>query len=399
MTERYLPNLVNKSKESPECLRVARELFKRWFCIKLEGPFENENETNIARDIFNQPMVDMTIFPDILYMLENFGDLINYIEVDFKDISAADGKEIVQRINDHCSALVSLKLNNCHGNVLDDLTGEFPTISNVFFSSHRSEELSIKPDNKRFRELFPNLFFLHIGNVKTLNEWTYIGGTYEKVPHINLHDELNENDEVHFIEFLQQNPQLMGLSIHFANRRLLSKLNGILADLKFLYIEGLSTVYPNHGLVHIGGLKQFSFTAKSRDEIPDGIDLHDIKELSLDIPFSFNKKWIGFLKNLANTTLNKLRLKTKSLKKIQLLTIAQTLPNLQEVNIEVESNINVNDIEEILKSFENDNLERFTLGAGLTEANAIELGQLLEEWDVNYENKNGKTQIIFDKLI
>lgn len=388
---------MKKSRESQQSLKEARGIFKLLPHIRIEGPFEEE--PNIARNVFNQPSMDIKNFTDITYALEVFGDLINYLEVDFKHISAVEGKEIVKRINDHCSALTSLKLDNCHGNVLDNLNSEFPTISSVSFSSHRTENMTIKADNKKFRELFPNLFFFTIGNVKGLNEWSYIGGTYKKIPFIELKDQLNNDDKDHFIEFLKQNLHLMGVRIHSADNKLLYRIYKAFLNLTFIQIDGLAIDYSNNDPFYIDNLKQFKFISKSRDHVPNGFVLTNVEQLSLEIPFIFNKDWMNFLETKVNRGLKKLHVKTNNLKKVQLLKIATLFKSLQEVHIEVKSRFGVEEIIEFLNSFENNKLARLTLEADLHESDAIELTQLLEEWEAVYTNENSKTIITIEKLI
>lgn len=377
--DHFLPNLVKKVQNNDECYEKARELFKNELSyIRLEGPFNDDYRGSNENSIGFKYMVDINNAFDF------FGDLVTHVDVDFENISVDHGKEIIERINNHCTSLTTLHLQNCHGDMLDYLNGTLPTITSFQFSTHPTQKLSIKPDNKKLHEIIPNVLFLDIGNMKVYDEWMYIGGIHAKATIVGLYEELDEPNESHLIEFLQHNPQVMGLEIHFANRRLLSKLNYRVPNFVYLNLVGISQNYSNYDKIHVNGVTMFKFTSKSEDEIPDKIDLHQINELILENPFNFSNKWIDFLKNQVNPHLNKLRVKTNSLKLEQLLAIVKNLPKLEEVHIDVRSNVAINGIVEFLKN--GNKLKRLRLYSYSSESEAKKLVEMLAgQWNVKYD--------------
>lgn len=377
--------MIPKSRESQECFEKAREIFaEKGKYIVLEGPLDDE--------IFS---IHLKNFTDILYALENFGDLIEFLNVNFEHISGAQGKEIVQRINNHCSSLRYVHLEKCHGNMLDDLNSEFSAVNILHFSSHPTEKLVINV-NKKLHEIFPNISFLHVGNMKTADNWAFIQGKYNLVCILDVIEELDEANEAHLINLLQLNTQVTSLTIHFPTLRLLSKLKDAMTHISFLCLTSLSQDYFNHDAVEIKGLNTFIFKSKSEDEIPTKIDLRQMKGLELRIPFKFSNQWIDFLKTQVNEDLRELKLITNELEKEQLFTISEHLANLEVVTIESESNFTINDIVEFVEK--NKKLQRLDLFAKMDESELVNLGEALgEKWNVQYEKREDNINVRLEK--
>lgn len=349
--------------------------------ITLEGPFDEDSNSSISH---------LKNFVDVKDAFEFFGDLFHSAKVDFKNISAAQGKQIIQYISsiDYSSSFTMLYLLNCHGNMLDDLNTTFSTVTSLHFSTHPTEELSIRPDHKKLHEIFPNVNFLHIGHMNASHEWMYLREIQTDYLIVDVCEDEHEGNEANLAEFLQNNSCIVGLQIHNSSRRFLSKVMVFESIHGFLSLLGLSPNYSNYDVVNIQGIFTFNFKSNSENEIPDGINLHQIKLLRLEVPFNITNKWMEFLKNQVNTQLSMLQVKTESLNIEQLLEIARILPNLEEMHIDVQSHFAVNDIVEFLK--ESNKLKRLVLTSksGISEAN--ELAEKLEgQWTAKNDNLSG----------
>lgn len=346
------------------------------------------NAANATHDM--HPCKLFKNFNEITDVLDNFGDLFTRLIVDFEYIGIPNSIEIVKRINDRCTALKVLHLKNCHGhNILADLNGEFTTVHSLTFSTHPTFAFAIHPDDKTLPELFPNLIYLNLEEVRN-DDWTHFRGNFSGLQTIKVQPansvDFDKVGESNLFKFLQNKTNIIGFGFVSSNVRLLCTVNDILPKLRVLSLEGLSNHYINLycGLINFQDVIRFDFESKSGEDVPEKLGLKHIDQLNLRIPFEFKDEWNDFLREQVNDDLSELALSIASVKTEQFLEIAQNLPNLVRAFIECPSIFGAEDIARFVEK--NEKLQHLKLEILMHESERTKFLELLTaNWSVKYE--------------
>lgn len=342
--------LVKATREK-NYLNEARKVFRKNYeksHFVLRGPFvENNNEIGIEEQ---KKIIYVQHFDMIKYIFETFGDLMHMIRVSFENIDVTHGKEIVKKIAENCSnSLEALTLENCKGNVLDDLTITFPYVFTLKFSSSSTDRLEVNADHLKLNEMFTGLYALHLGHT-TATDWQFIG---DKWPHLEVFNVLLKNekdqnraDTSHVIHFLNNNPKIKHLAVHHSNLNILKMASEILPQLDYLSIVNLSEDYWNYDgePIRFDGVRGLMVEIDNENQTPERIVCNHLDSLILKTKHAFTDKWTEFLTHQVNPNLSHFVVDAGELSREQFLILADKLPDLQAIEVVSPSKLMADDI-------------------------------------------------------
>lgn len=112
-------------------------------------------------------------------ILNIFGDMIQYLEINFRGMNVIDGREIIKAMNDNSSlSLKRLELMHCEGNEFDDLKSSFPYLNSLRFSTRNPKHKFKVIDNQmKWSQIFSNVTDLHLEYTRAA-DWTFIDGHF-----------------------------------------------------------------------------------------------------------------------------------------------------------------------------------------------------------------------------
>lgn len=161
--------LVDASNKSAECLAEAQKVYKT--------KFTDMQITVGSVDLFTGNYATVTP-ATIKYILNNFGQYVHEIIVEFVEMSEVEGEEIVQLIEKICpTTLKFLGLSGCKGNILDGIKSVFNEVKILQFSSDEKEKLEIGK-NWQIQALFPNIQQLFLDYPKR-PDWVLFNEKYQ----------------------------------------------------------------------------------------------------------------------------------------------------------------------------------------------------------------------------
>lgn len=330
--------LTIAATENANCSNLIRKIFQHKYgatIFTITGPFVSDEKIAISEDK-NHGSAFVRSFKIFKHLFNAFGNMIQYLKIDFEHIDPIDGQTIVQYVNKNCvKSLVMLTLEDCKASVLDDLNSTFPNIIESTFSSSPSQRLTIKEDVPSLNNLFPKLNQLQIEYTRA-SDWKLIGDAFPnlKCVHVNLPKTKVEElpDEQFVVNLMQKSTEINHLSIKHSSLKLLKEANDLLPELENLELHYLAKNYLDFdgdriNFDNVIGLTVFE--DQSEFKIPEKIFFHRLEQLTLNLQPEFSDTWIDFIKVQLNQTIFLLNLTVGVLSSEHLLTIPVVLPNLQ----------------------------------------------------------------------
>lgn len=340
MQQLNLLDLLEKSQQNEVCLNEAREVFKANYS---QSQFHTPPPFKV---IYEKPWISnggesliLVNFMAMKEILNNFGDLIQNLTVNFKEFDTqSEGRVIVNYINDkNCGSFERLSLQNVKENVLNDLQeNTCKRITTLRFSTSDRFEFV---ESRKLNELFPGVEYL---DVECTNPscWAFITErlTNLRTFHMDFSPaNVNAINETHITNFLKNNVRIENLRIYYTNLMLLKEVNEILPNLETLEISLFSDDYLNYpDIVQFNNVKNLRMDYYGEEpRIPERIFFNQLQQFHLATSLSnFIDKWFEFIDNQVNRNLTTFILATIELEKEQLFTIPEKFPDLQTLIIE-----------------------------------------------------------------
>lgn len=184
-----------------------------------------------------------------LEYLQNFGDGIWSLELEFRSGDKKDVKKVMKYVNRYCSeSLVELSVTVSDGKLPLDIKHPFENLGKLSLINRSINEQTVLPTNQSF----PSLNALHL-DVKKLDHIN----TNHLFPQLNelyayIHNEYNENMLINLIEMNPHIRTLNGANISSALLRTLS------AKLPHLDSLNIASIEMDDQKVRIENLREFS---------------------------------------------------------------------------------------------------------------------------------------------
>lgn len=358
MNSLNLSELLERASKSEQCLKEAQSVFERSYASKtfrISGPFVANGEKSIFDE---KEFTRISNFDVVKQFLHAFGKYVKRLSVYFDEINADEGKAIVKQINDECSsstALKSLHLLLCGGNVLDELKSRFPSVSQLAFSSSKKDELKIPSDAPKLAYLFPSVNVLSL-NHSVPSDWEFIGKRYPYLHSwgVELESEIKGNLNVNeqAISFLKENSQINTTVISHSDLKFLKEFSEISPKLDTLKLKPFSKNYQNSkDPIRFETLRNLIIESIDNDVYPEHIHFDHLQYLNI-IQSEFSEKWPTFLSQQVNHNLSRLEIESKTLKNEHILEIAEKKPNLVTAKFQSRLNINADTIIEFINKLE-----------------------------------------------
>lgn len=336
--------IIKSNQNDGYCLATVQDVFQRKYnatVFIIIGPFIDDEENAISEDLVHSTAY-IRSWKLICEFLESFGQFTHHIEIYFKQIDVGDGKQIIHEINERCyDSLFVLKLEDCKGNMLDDLKNTFPNVVRVNFSSSSSQKLVVNQDADTFDKIFPKISSLSIGYTRASDwaligqEFPYLSYFYVDLPKLSV-EELPNTTCVENV--INKSPAIQKLSIKHSTLNFLKTLNRMLPGLKSLELRLLSMEYFNYNAsqpkIHFEDVRSLSIQKDCQsDRIPEHIAFPEVEDVELHIQPEFSDKWIHFIGEQLNLNISHLEISTSILSDDNFLMIPEKFYNLNTVMI------------------------------------------------------------------
>lgn len=346
-----LYQLLKKAASDPNSLQEARKTFKenyKWDRFIFCGPFIEDNAKAIEEDGRFITIKNLDVIREIL---TTFGDMIERIDLSFKEMDATDAKQIVMQINVLHHTIETLELKNCKGDVLNELSNTFEKVFHLAFSSSSSDNLQIA--SKKLSEIFPNVEYLNVEDTRA-SDWIFIDNALPNLKEftVDLPKQGGDNaDETQIAEFLRKNLQITKLVIKHSSLKLLNEVNEFLKNLEILQLNGLSENYLNYEgeQIHFHNIRYLKIESENDDKIPVRAVFHRLNDFHLQTKDNFTDKWFEYLDEHVNPNLVRIHIKSDHLAVKYLLGIPEKYTNLHFIDIKTKSQFVANDILRFLK--------------------------------------------------
>lgn len=361
MEKLKLFDLIMKSTANEGyCLAAAQEVFQRRYnatVFIITGPFTDDEEYAVSEDVVHLTayLRNLKLIGDFL---ESFGHFTHHIEIFFKQIQVADGKQVITDINDKShESLYVLKLEDCKGNMLDDLKNTFTNVERLIFSSSSSQKLVVGQDAITFNLIFPKVSSLSIGYTRA-SDWTLIGQEfpylnyfYVDLPKVGVEELPNSTCVENVID---KSPAVEKLSIKHSSLSFLKELNRMLPGLKSLELRLLSIDYFNYNAsqpkIHFENVVSLAIQKDCQsDRVPEHIAFPEVEDVQLQIQPEFSDKWIHFIGEQLNLNISNLDISTSILSDENFLMIPEKFYNLNTVTISCGTEFKANQIVDFLQ--------------------------------------------------
>lgn len=336
LAEFELPDLLKVSTVNDKCLKEARKEFKKKYgneygSVKISGPMYYDSEV-----IEPEEKEKMNSFSEAKLLVENFGDLIVSLSLNFEAIDFLKAKELAALINNKCSAtLKHFHLKNCYSNLVFEINKPFKAVNVLEFSSNGTEALKAPTKAQRFDVLFPNTTALILRNTK-LSDWPFVQSKFPKLEvfSINSPKTISKKDreatEKEIIKFIRVNRNIVSIQVEAANLKFLKDVSKYLPKLGRLVLDGLSKNYLNYdgNPIKFDNMQLFTFIMSAENQMPEQIDLQNIQILELVLANEFDNKWLKFVKKQVNKKLHSITLNAPSISNDTLLKVYEQYPGL-----------------------------------------------------------------------
>lgn len=394
LTNLPLDELLIKSTINEECSSEARKVFKAKYsqCNFIVSCPDKENQ---IQEI--QPHSIYVNFNVMKEILTEFGNLVDNIEINFDEIDATVGMEIIPYIADSKSeSLSTFKLHNCKAKVFDALKKTFSGVTLLLFSSSASENFDFAVDQK-LETFFPNINMLLLDHIKA-SDWPFIDGSFPKMTFLRLNLPHIGIDELKIDEFLNKNVQIDELRMIGMNLKLLKAVSENLPKLTTLELVSMFEDHLNiqNESIHFGSVKSLTIESNRSDKIPEKIVFDQLQELTLNIKPKITDEWFEFIRNQVNSQLTKLALFTDNLMLEHLRKMPKKLKNLQNVYIDCSSKFLADDVLKILEI--NKDLNRLEMNIPMAAPEQTNLHQSLpKKWHLHLHSLPFKSKISIER--
>lgn len=384
--------LFEKSKINEKCLKEARKVFKVNFhqaVFFVAGPFVDDKSEKIQ--IVNYYHVHLRSLNGINATLNNFGDLIRDIRINFEDINVNDGKEIVKNVNQKSfGSLININFENCKGTVLDGLKKPFENVTILTFASSQMEKLQVKDDQK-LCNFFPNTNSLSIERIQS-SDWKLIDCSFPKIFSINLN--LPKKQQQHTVNgskissFFKKNSKMYTLILKNANLKVLNEANKHLSNIQSLEINGLSEDYY---LDFQNDTINFKFTSLLTirnipiNIYPEWINFNSLSYFALNVEHNFTNNWMEFFENQINLTINTVILNFEFIEKEQFLNVLNKFMKSESITIYAHDSFTLMADDIINFVIKNEILYEFEIFARMERSEQIKLRRSVrKQWMVQF---------------
>lgn len=347
MNNLQLVDLLRRSNEGEKCLNEARNAFQTKY-NRSNFALSNKHHYFYENGVIYEGEMTISVRNTkvIRKFLNNFGDLIAFVGIDFDSFTADEGKDIVAQIDNKCFAsLKRICFVECKRNVLDELKNSFDNVTSMTFSTNIFEPSSFSHKMDKF---FPHLKDLQV-RITSSTDWMFIIGKFPRLTSLTVDfQRSNASDAVaeSISGFFKENSQINYLSFWYSSLKVLKGICHHLSEHKILYIRNLFEDYLNYGHeVQLNCVYKLDIHFDSPSEVPENVVFDQLEELNLYIHMQNNStKWFDFISNKMNKNLTKLVLGIGVMQSSEFLSIPDTFPQLQDVNIRGRSNVTANDI-------------------------------------------------------
>lgn len=345
-----LHDLLKRSSISKECLDEARDVFLNQYSkvnFVMHGPivvhkhgiyFDSDYRTAYFQNVLNFD-----------YLINNFGDLISLVEISFDAIHIKNAKNVIKLLNINAETIEKLKLENCKGNVLDELTQTFQYAHHLLYSSSSVDKLQIKSKNRKMCDLFPELNFLHLQHTG-VPAWEFIVGTFPRLRKliVELPRSSKQNNilTVHLVKFLKMNTYIQNLVIENSNLRLLQEVNATLTQLESLELLDLSENYDNLECpaIQFSTVEFLAIESTQIDEIPLNIMFERLSAFNLKIQQDLSDKWLTLIFFQINLDVRRINIDAHDLGLEYFLKMPNFLYHVKMIYIICQSSFKTNDL-------------------------------------------------------
>lgn len=394
-----LPALITAASKSALCFIEARSSFKRVYSrskFYIEGPFVDG--TNAVTET-NKQLIQIKNLNAALNTMKLFGDMVQYVDVSYSDLSEDEGSSIGEYIVENCAtSLIELNLKNCYGTVLNKLQKPFPNINNTIFSTHQVKAFDVAAETLTLDKMYPSLKRLNV-NVANVNHWKIVG---DKFPHLRALTVVIPRPEYtnfpDIAKLLNESRSINSLALTYSSLDLLRRASQVLPQLKVLqlnefadnFYEGEKIEFKNVSMVRITSTRKVESA-----QVPESLAFKHLQSLSLSLSASgLSDKWINFFEQPKSQSVESLELSLNGVLSNQLTAIARHQPHLNSVVIKSEKTVPSDEIVSFLENSEH--LTWLVLQSGFIDVAELSIleGRLQPMWLIEYIDLNAESSRI-----
>lgn len=348
--EMDLPELISMAKTKAYFSLLAVDVFKRKYLkksVKIHDPFyEWGNGSGVwwSGDSVNYKVVDDGVvikhYDTILNVLKLFGHVISRLDVTYSSTyEETDISNISSSINLYCSnTLTELYIDSFQEKFFENMSKPFIELRTVSIKG----EFSAFDSNLKFEELFPavrDLTYLPI----FISDGNAINRVFVHLQSLHVHIwELKKSwrftqDDVEAL--LRKNPQIRSVKFNYCTRPFLKIVSEILPNLQELEIDNYRNALTGDNGEPITFKNVTYFAVRTGAEsAPQNIFFPRLHEFFTNVFPRNCYKWIDFVRNC--TTLKILQVSGAFITNEQLGRLAERSLDLDEVHIQLNTNVN-----------------------------------------------------------
>lgn len=325
---------------SSECYSVARNTFNFTYSkanFFINGPLSGEIYEYKKQTV----RIGSVEWAEKIFKI--FGDLIQFIDISFKEINDTSIKEIIGFINDNCTeSLKQLHLKNSSSIILNGFKKPFPKVEKATFLSlsNVQSKIDIKLD-----QMLPRLKRLELEIVNN-SDWELIGDNFPNLRTLII--QLPEpSDSVYpdIGRLFEGSKNINSLRINYITLKVLKTASNYLTNLKVLVVSKDILNEPYDGdQIHFSSVSVLDLVLKdTNSQAPGKLTFTKLNKLFLSVD---GDGWIEFFKNQQKNPIFICQLNFDDLTNQQLVAIAGSQPNskLTVINAGKATNLSVNAI-------------------------------------------------------
>lgn len=321
-----------------------------------------------------------------------FGDMIQYLSIDFRGINADESNEIIKIINEKSfKSLKTLKLENCKRDIMTELKKSFDNVNSLTFSIIEGE--SYEKDIK-LGQFFPSVVDLTLSSMK-LDGWSFIDGRFSSLTKLIIDDNMEnvkQSTENIFIEnFFKNNSQINNVKVFDPSSNFMDHVKH-LKNIEILVIEAktASKWRKQSSEIYINNVKNVFIKISDDSQMLSYIIFDNLERLNLMayVTTIGNHLWMEFIQSQLSVNLIHFDFSVAILSEREFSKISEKWPNLITAKIECGQQRKTDEIIEFIRK-----KKQLKCLEVIPEMNLNDLKDKLgDEW--NIESESGSTMLV-----
>lgn len=259
----------------------------------------------------------------IVRFLRIFGHVVKKLDLSLCGLDATESIEIGRALN--AVQLIDFTVRFVTNDFLQNMEHPFKTVTiiNLIWSA--------ATDRIQFGQLFPNINRIELVSHQS-RDLSIINQHFKHLTHLNYG--IFEYDQQYINDLMEKNPQITSVTVkESVDVGILMKIHDLLPNLEQLHIKSNSPDFYDQsvGTVQFDHINDFALSLeRPGDDLHFPLILPQLATLHLEIASSIDN-WINVIGQ--HTTLKRLTVLRSLLSYSQLMTIAETLEELEEITV------------------------------------------------------------------